>query len=72
MDCKNTELYIDAILDNELSVKDNLEVLSHIRSCSDCKEKWDLNEETRAELKIFVGSIKASKNLQKEIVKKNN
>ncbi len=70
MNCKNTELYMDALLDNELSVKDNLEVLSHIESCSTCKEKWNLNEETRTELKMFIGSIKAPENLKEEIFKK--
>ena len=70
MNCKNTELYMDALLDNELSVKDNLEVLSHIETCSTCKEKWDLNEETRTELKMFIGSIKAPVNLKEKIFKK--
>ena len=72
MNCKNTELYMDALLDNELSVKDNLEVLSHIENCGICKEKWDLNEETRTGLKMFVGSIKAPKSLQEEILKRIN
>lgn len=72
MDCKNAELYMDALLDDELSVKDNLKVLSHIEACNSCRKKWDLNAETRTELKMYIGSIKAPKHLMKEVINKIN
>lgn len=70
MNCKNTELYMNALLDNELPVKDSLEVISHIDSCKLCKEKWELNEETRSKLKHYISSIKASPEFKKRILLK--
>lgn len=68
MNCKSAELYMNALLDNELPVKDSLEIIAHIESCQSCKEKWELNEETRAKLKHFVSSIKASPDFRKKIL----
>ena len=67
MNCNSAELYMNALLDDELPVKDSLEVVDHIESCKSCKTKWELNEETRSKLKHFIGSIKATDNFRKMI-----
>lgn len=67
MDCKKTELYINSLLDNELEEKDNIDLIEHLKICSECKSKWDLNEEVKSKLKYFIGSIKASDSLKKSI-----
>ena len=70
MNCRNAELYMDALLDNELQVKDSIEVVDHLENCKACKAKWELNEETRSKLKHFVNSIKASDEFRKTISSK--
>ena len=72
MNCKTAELYMNALIDNELPVKDGLEILDHIENCPNCKSKWELSEETKSKLKHFVGSIKASTKLRKKIASKIN
>lgn len=72
MNCKKADIYIDALLDNELELKDSIEVVEHLENCSDCKSKWELNEETRSKLKHFIGSIKASNVLKNKIKNKLN
>ena len=72
MNCKSAELYMNALLDNELSVKDSMEILDHIENCKDCKSKWELNEETRSRLKHFFSFIKASDSLKNKVSKELN
>lgn len=69
MNCNTTELYMNTLLDNKLSVKDSLEVVEHIESCSSCKSKWELNEESRSKFKHFINLIKASPEFRKRISK---
>lgn len=67
MDCKKTELYIDSLLDNELEEKDNIDLIEHLENCSECKAKWELNEETKSKLKYVISSIKTSDSFRKQI-----
>lgn len=68
MNCKSAELYMTALLDNELSVKDSIEIIEHLDSCKSCKSKWELNEETRSRLKHFFSLFKASANLRARVL----
>ena len=70
MNCEKTELYMNTLLDNELPVKDSLEVISHMENCKLCKEKWELNEETRSRLKHYISLIKASPKFRQRISSK--
>ena len=69
MNCKVAELYMSAMLDNQLSVKDGIEIIEHIENCRHCKLKWDLNGKTRARLKHHLGFIGASNNLKQKVHK---
>ncbi len=69
MKCARVELYISAMLDNELSLKDSIEAIEHIERCSACKAKWELNEETRAKLQYYISFVDVSNNLQHKINK---
>jgi len=69
MNCKKAEIYMDALLDDELEVSESIDIVEHIEICSECRAKWELNEETRSKLKHFIGSIKASQNLKQNIRK---
>ena len=69
MKCATAELYMSAMLDNELSLKDGIEAIEHIENCSTCKIKWDLNEETRAKLQYYIGFVDISDNLKHKINK---
>ncbi len=69
MNCKTAEIYINALFDDELSVKDSLGIIEHIENCGVCKTRWQLNEEARSKLKHFIGYISASENLRSKIYK---
>ena len=69
MNCKKAEIYMDALLDDELKVSESIDIVEHIEICSECRAKWELNEETRSKLKHFIGSIKASPSLKLNIKK---
>ncbi len=72
MNCKNAELYMDALLDDELPVQDSIEIVEHIDNCAGCKTKWELSEEIRAKFKHFIKSIKAEDGLRKKIASSLN
>lgn len=69
INCKNAELYMDVLLDDEMPLKDSIEIVQHIENCRYCNEKWVLNEETRAKLKHYIGSIKAPIGLKEKVFK---
>ncbi|MBI3308051.1 MAG: hypothetical protein HYZ79_01600 [Candidatus Melainabacteria bacterium] len=68
MNCEKAELYMTTMIDNELPVKDSLEIIEHMELCIECKTKWELSEETRSKLKHYTGLITASKDLKKKIL----
>lgn len=67
MNCRSAEIYMNALLDDELQVKDSLEVVEHLETCEVCSKKWELNEETRSKLKHFVGNLRAPVDLRNKI-----
>jgi len=67
MDCAKAELYMTAMIDNELPVKDSLEIIEHMELCRECNNKWEPSEETRSKLKHYTGLITASESLKKKI-----
>ncbi|MBI3308057.1 MAG: zf-HC2 domain-containing protein, partial [Candidatus Melainabacteria bacterium] len=69
MNCKNIEIYMDALIDNELSVEKSLEVIDHIDSCKDCKAKWELSEGIKSKLVHYTNSLKVPSNLKATIYK---
>lgn len=70
MNCKTAEIYLDALMDNELSVGENLEIIDHIDSCIDCRAKWELSEEIKSKLVHYVNSLKAPSSLRASIYRK--
>ena len=67
MNCKTAELYMDALFDNELPVKDSLEIVDHIERCKDCTTNWELGLETKSKLKHYVDCIELPRNLLNKI-----
>ena len=70
MNCKTAEIYMDALIDNELSVRECLEITEHIESCKDCKAKWELSESIKSKLKHYTESLKVPRELAKSIYNK--
>ncbi len=67
MNCRAAELYMEALLGNELAINESVEIVDHIENCRSCKEKWELNEETRSRLKHYLSSIKAPESFRNHI-----
>jgi hypothetical protein len=70
MNCKNIEIYLDALMDNELSVEKSLEIIDHVDSCKDCKTKWELSEGIKSKLVHYTNSLKVPSSLKTSIYKK--
>lgn len=70
MNCKNIEIYLDALMDNELSVEKSLEIIDHIDSCKDCKAKWELSEGIKSKLVHYTNSLKPPRELKATIYKR--
>jgi len=70
MNCKNIEIYLDALMDNELSVEKSLEIIDHVDSCKDCKAKWELSEGIKSKLVHYTNSLKVPSDLKTTIYKK--
>ncbi len=70
MNCKNIEIYLDALMDNELSVEKSLEIIDHIDSCKDCKTKWELSEGIKSKLIHYTNSQRPPSELTSLIYKK--
>ena len=67
MNCKNAELYMSDLLEKEPPNKESFEFIDHIKSCTVCKSRWELNEETKTEFKHVINSIKVSEDFRKRI-----
>ncbi len=53
MECERIENLLSSYLEDELSAKDRLAVMEHLRSCTDCSILFDLLRETQESLADF-------------------
>jgi hypothetical protein len=56
------------LLEKEPAEKESFEFIDHIKTCTVCKSRWELGEETKKEFKHIVSSIKPSTDLKRRIV----
>jgi len=67
MDCQNVQSGIDRYLDNELESNRRQEFEAHLRACTDCTAKFDVNRRLRNGLKGDAMYFKASADLQRRV-----